>query len=126
MFTEKILRKAAEQYGDKFLHGHLLGGFSNNVYEVSLGGEAFVLKFVLFSADKQTSIDRELHWVEYLAKNGMSVSHPLQSQQGNYIEHIEIEGSPYLTILYVKINGKLVNSKDSSEWNGDLFTKWGY
>jgi Ser/Thr protein kinase RdoA (MazF antagonist) len=125
MFTEKILRKAVEQYGDNYLNGRLLGGFSNNVYEVVLGGEAFVLKLVPFSAEKETSIERELHWVEYLAKNGMSVSYPLPSLRGKFIEQIEIEGSPYLTTLYVKVSGKLVNNKDSSEWNEDLFTKWG-
>jgi hypothetical protein len=39
MFDEKILRKASERFSGNYSHGCLLGGFSNNVYEVVLGGE---------------------------------------------------------------------------------------
>jgi Ser/Thr protein kinase RdoA (MazF antagonist) len=112
MFDEKILRKAAERYSANYSHGRLLGGFSNNVYELVLGGEAFVLKFTPYSLEKENVVKRELHWVDYLSKNGMRVSQPLPSLNGNFIEHIEIEGSPYLAALYVKVNGNLVNSKD--------------
>jgi Ser/Thr protein kinase RdoA (MazF antagonist) len=83
-------------------------GCANLVYEFEHEGQPRILR-VSFRQDRTVEqIQAELHFVNYLAENGVRVSVPVPSQRGELLETIWVEGIPLHMVCFIKGRGKRV------------------
>ncbi len=83
-------------------------GCANLVYEFEHEGQPRILR-VSFRQDRTVEqIRAELHFVNYLAENGVRVSTPVPSQRGELLETVWVEGIPLHMVCFIKGRGKRV------------------
>lgn len=105
---------------------HLLGGFSNNVFECIRNGEKIILKFYPSSKYKKDSIIAELDWISYLYSSGVNVTELLYSGGGKLLEVIQLDNKEECYVLaFEKAKGSFIDTSDSKTWNEDFFYKFG-
>ncbi len=121
-FTPEILEKAANLYGVDLESLHSLGGFESFVYEYKKGDYLYILKLTHTLRRSKDYIMGEIEYLLYLDAQGVSVSVPVTSENGQYIETISAAEGDFLTISYIKAEGHRVTKED---WNDHLFTRWG-
>jgi Ser/Thr protein kinase RdoA (MazF antagonist) len=107
--NQHVLDHAAALFGttkDHLLQFGSYEGCVNLVYEYLRDGIPMILRI---SYQKPVSqIKAELHFVTYLADNGVRVSRPVPSQQGNLIEAMRAEGVDFVIVSFVKGKGMRV------------------
>jgi amicoumacin kinase len=103
----------------------LTGGFQNDVFEYHDGQDAKILRMTLSTNRSKEMIQSELDFIEILSSNGVGVSIPIQSIQGNYIEEISVQGVTFYLTSFSKAAGHLVNVSNPREWNREFFQYWG-
>ncbi|WP_442599102.1 phosphotransferase enzyme family protein [Neobacillus sp. D3-1R] len=110
--------------GSDFLK--LTGGFQNDVYEYKQGKKKRILRI---SNSKQLShVDLtigEMEYIEMLAERGISVSRPLLSMHGKYIEKIKWNHNTYLVASFSYAKGNPIMVSNPNEWNESFFQHWG-
>jgi hypothetical protein len=58
----------------------------------------------LFTSERTLEqIQAELHFVNYLSENGVNVSKPVPSQNGNLVETIQAAGIPFHIVTWVHL-----------------------
>jgi len=83
-------------------------GCANLVYDCEHEGQARILR-ISFRPDRTAEqIRAELHFVNYLAENGVRVSRPIPSQKGAYLETVSVDGIPLHMVSFIKGKGKRV------------------
>lgn len=106
---QHVLDKAAGLYGTTAAHFRQYGSYEgcvNLVYDYARDGTALILRISYLKPVDQ--IRAELHFLNYLAENGVRVSRPLPSREGNLIETIEAEGICFVTVSFIKGKGMRV------------------
>lgn len=87
-------------------------GCANLVYDCSRDGQPCILR-ISFRPDRTAEpIRAELHFVNYLAEHGASVSRPIPSQNGKLLETIQVRGMPLHIAAFVKGKGMRVPDND--------------
>lgn len=110
-YEQTVLDTASELFGIR--KGDLkvfssYEGCANLVYEFEHEGQPRILR-VSFRQDRTVEqIQAELHFVNYLAENGVRVSRPVPSQSGKLLETIWVEGIPLHMVCFIKGKGKRV------------------
>ncbi len=83
-------------------------GAANFVYEYEHDGRPRILR-ISFTPDRtEERIRSELHFVNYLAENGVRVSRPLPSVNGDLVETIRAAGIPFHAVSFIKGKGMRV------------------
>jgi Ser/Thr protein kinase RdoA (MazF antagonist) len=83
-------------------------GCANLVYGYEHEGQSRILR-ISFRPDRTAElIHAELHFLNYLAENGVRVSRPVPSQNGELLETIWLEGIPLHVVSFVKGRGMRV------------------
>lgn len=104
-------------------------GAANLVYEVETGATPLILRVSYTPERTLDQIQAELHFVNYLFENGVSVSRPLLSQNGNWVETVEAAGIPFHIVTFVKGKGMRVPDNDyryrSDAPIEEYFRNWG-
>ncbi len=121
MITANLLHQACAQLGCPATKANLLGGYSQNVYEIDCG-KKLVIKFVKSSANGEQAIRSEIEWLDYLHDNGLSVVKPYHVTAGSGINRITEE---FFIVAYEKVAGIHIDPSDKTVWNRELFVKWG-
>jgi amicoumacin kinase len=103
----------------------LSGGFQNDVFEFHDGQVTQILRVTLSTNRSKEMIQSELDFIEILSSNGIGVSTPIKSIQGNYIEEISIQGVTFYLTSFSKAVGHFVNVSNPREWNREIFQYWG-
>jgi Ser/Thr protein kinase RdoA (MazF antagonist) len=103
----------------------LTGGFQNDVFEYHDGQDSRILRVTLSTNRSKEMIQSELDFIGILSSNGVGVSIPIQSIQGNYIEEISLQGVTYYLTSFSKATGHIVNVSNPREWNREFFEYWG-
>jgi Ser/Thr protein kinase RdoA (MazF antagonist) len=104
-----VLDKAAALYGTSADHLRQYGSYEgcvNLVYDYARDGRPLILRISYLKPVDQ--IRAELHFVNYLAQNGVGVSRPIPSLQGNLIETVDAEGICFVIVSFVKGKGMRV------------------
>ncbi|MCP4427335.1 MAG: phosphotransferase [Chloroflexi bacterium] len=107
----EILQTAAMRFGThkdalKMFPGY--EGAANLVYEYEIDNNPLILR-VSFTPERTLAhIQAELHFVNYLSENGVRVSNPVPSQNGNWVETIQAAGMPFHIVAFVKGKGMRV------------------
>ncbi|MFD0710914.1 phosphotransferase enzyme family protein [Paenibacillus sp. GCM10027626] len=100
---------------------NLIGGYHNNVYELS-ADEAIIIKVYNRMDTAAALVLAELEWTAYLHAHGVNTAEPLMLNHEAYIH--PLDDQLYFT-AYKKIHGTPVDSQDQTIWNSRLFVKWG-
>ena len=105
-------------------------GAANLVYEYVLDGKPLILRLSFRPERSLDQIQAELHFVTYLAEQGVRVSVPLTSRNGNLVETIQAEGIDFQVVSFVKGKGMRVPDNGYRYREGvpieEYFQNWGH
>ena len=125
--SERALEQAATLFGLGTLTH--LGGQEGAVYESTRDGSHCILKGGPIPPDRvdhATAGTAALYdFMAYMAAHGVSLSRPLRSLSGRWLEVVQADGGLYLFLLSEKAQGHHVACGDHQQWNGDLFRHYG-
>lgn len=124
--NKNIIAEGAKIFNVDVSSLHLIGGFSNNVFEGIRNNKKIILKFYPSSEYKKDSIIAELDWIRFLFISGVKVTPPLCSSNNGFLEVIGINTEEECCVLaFEEAKGSFVNTSDSKTWNADLFYNLG-
>jgi Ser/Thr protein kinase RdoA (MazF antagonist) len=83
-------------------------GAANLVYEYEIDNKPLILRISFTPERTLEQIQAELRFVKYLSENGVKVSEPVASQNGNLIETILAAGIPFRVVTFTKGKGMRV------------------
>ncbi|WP_158081860.1 aminoglycoside phosphotransferase/kinase family protein [Paenibacillus selenitireducens] len=117
LFTDKIVAEAAKRYGfipDELI---LLGKNQNFTYGSNNEAQNFVIRIIHESHRTLELIQGELEWIQYLANNGVPVSFPVESSNGELIEKM----NGFFVVAFQKGLGapwsmKYLKMRNSKNW----------
>jgi Ser/Thr protein kinase RdoA (MazF antagonist) len=104
-------------------------GCANLVYYFERHGQERILR-ISFRSDRTVEhIQAELHFVNYLAENGVRLSKPVLSEDGNLLEVIHAAGIPFIAVSFVHGRGMRMPDNDYRYREGvpvrEYFQNWG-
>ncbi|MCM3257838.1 phosphotransferase [Paenibacillus lautus] len=88
LFLDEHATEGAARFGLSLEEMSFIGGFQNFVYSYTREGCKYILRLTPSTLRTQIGLEAELEWIRYLAENGMSVSEPIPSAQGIYVERV--------------------------------------
>jgi len=110
---------------ESFSH-ELTGQFVvKTIFEYSQENQSYILRVTGSEYIHFSLIDAELHWVNYLADNGVNVARAVPSIRGDLIEIVEQKESKYAVVAFNKLDGKKIDFDNEQEWNEQLFQEYG-
>lgn len=113
--TDDIVIKAGELYNVPRKDIKALGGFENFVYEFKKDDAMFILRLVHSSHRTFNQVEAEMEFIDYLSKNGASVSTVVHSIHDHIIEKIEDAlGGFFSASVFTKAPGGHVKREDIS------------
>lgn len=124
IFNDELLAIIATKYGIDSKELIYIGGFQNFVYEYQLGGMSFILRFTPSTHRSVNTVKAELEWILYLARNGVSVSIPIYSINGEMTEVIEAQGMYFTAVSFKKAQGRKIDYPECLRDNA-LYEKLG-
>ena len=128
----EVLEKAARLFGTR--KGDLrvfpdYEGAANLVYEYVLDGKPLILRLSFRSERTLDQIRAELHFVTYLAEQGVRVSVPIASRKDNLVETIQAAGIDFKIVSFIKGEGMRVPDNGYQYREGvpieEYFQNWG-
>jgi Ser/Thr protein kinase RdoA (MazF antagonist) len=127
-----VLDTAARLFGTRKEHLSKFDdyeGCANLVYQFKRNDQPFILR-ISYRPDRPVEmIQAELHFVSYLANNGMRVSKPILSELGNFVEVIPTAEIPFIAVAFVKGRGMRVPDNRYRYREGvpirEYFQNWG-
>ncbi|MGG4044957.1 MULTISPECIES: phosphotransferase enzyme family protein [Paenibacillus] len=99
---------------------HLLGGYFDNVYEIS-SEVPVVVKIFNSELNTEEDILSEIEWTQFLHENGVKVTIPIKLTEESYIN---ILTDKLFFVAYEKGKGTHIDV-NSEDWNIELFKQWG-
>jgi len=96
---------------------HFIGSYLKNE-------EQFILRLTNESHRSFEMIKAEIEWIQYLFQKGISVSCPIPSQSGNFIEKIELENGYVTAVSFIKADGNSLTEEELYH-NDDLIYEMG-
>ena len=112
---DQVLEIATAQFGarkDELKIFPQYEGAANLVYEYEIDKKPLILRISFTPERTFEQIQAELHFVKYLSENGVNVSKPIPSQNGNLVETIQAAGIPFHIVTFVKGKGIRVPDND--------------
>lgn len=114
--NEQIIRIASLHYGVPFESIKRLGGFENFIYQYSLNGKEFVLRFVHSRHRSYEHVYAELEFIDYLAKSGANVSTVVPTINDLIVFKIESSDKDYFSVsVFTKAPGGPVKKEELRE-----------
>lgn len=120
MISETVLSRILELLNYPSEDIHLIGGYFNNVYEIS-AVPPIVVKIFDRGIDSEEKIMSEIAWTQFLKENGVHVAVPILIENESYIYSLTEE---LFFVAYKKVNGRHIDI-NHEDWNDKLFHQWG-
>lgn len=114
----EFLRQHWDLEGEIKFHRRL----ANFVYFTSISGKEVVLRLTDPGHRRCDEIESELHWMSYLAKNGMRVANPIPTKSHSLMTEISGEKN-YFAALFEKAAGAFLT--DEQAVADDMIKRWG-
>lgn len=121
-FNEEIMREALKRFGISETSVKKQGGFESFIFEYGKNGKEYILRISHSSRRTSDMINGELHWLNYLADNGVPAARAVESENGRLVEVIEAGDSYFSAASFEKARGKAAGAE---EWNDRLFEAMG-
>lgn len=114
LVTDALKKKAAERFGLAPDSLKMLDGFENIVFEASRNDQPCILRLSHSTHRTPEHVHAELHWLDYLASNNVSVCTPIRSRQGSLTEHIEAVDGSFIAVVFERAPGCFVKKPDQT------------
>lgn len=102
----------------------VLGDRDNLVCAVSRGASRHVLRLTHSDRRTEDQVTAEMHFVDYLAREGVDVATPLPSRSGSLVERVEARSGYFSACLLTWAPGQRVTYR-SSLWTEPMIGAWG-
>jgi Ser/Thr protein kinase RdoA (MazF antagonist) len=120
-----IIKQATSLFDVDMNTLRFLGGEDGDVYEAQTVDQACILKLVPATEQGIQTLTEKIAFAHYLRDNGVRLAQWLPSNNGQLVEVIE-DGKSIVAVTKVeKVTGRHPNMRSTSEWNAELFRKWG-
>lgn len=126
--AETILRIASERYALDSGGLKRLGSFESVVYEYRDRHRNFILKITDSIHRSPAQVRAELHWVDYLANNGVPVCRALPSTRSNFVEVItpaDFDGTENISFSLIAIEMAAGRLSIFADRDNHLIEQWG-
>jgi Ser/Thr protein kinase RdoA (MazF antagonist) len=123
LYNPSILREAMSRYAidENFLKP--LDGFESFIYKYHQRGQSYILRISHEIHRSESMIHGELSWINYLAKNGVSVAEAIRSQNNKLVETIsDNHGNSFVVAAFIEAKGITIRS---GEWTAELMANHG-
>ncbi|WP_151736770.1 phosphotransferase enzyme family protein [Paenibacillus tengchongensis] len=107
-----IIRYGASLFGTSLKELTSMGGSMNFVYEYQRNEQQYVLRFTPAEHRRLELVQGELDWLLFLHRNGLSVSIPVESLQGNLVEYINVNDGSFIVTSFIKAKGEAASYPD--------------
>jgi Ser/Thr protein kinase RdoA (MazF antagonist) len=121
MVASSILNQILNIFGCESSKLQLMGGYFNNVYELSLE-EPLVIKIFNKEICNEQLILSEIEWTQYLNDNEVNTVIPIMISTDSYINQLP---SNHYFVAYKKVKGEKLDVYDNQTWNEKMFSVWG-
>lgn len=121
-FSDQILQVAAKRYGLLASDVRKLGGFESFVFEYEKDNCSYILRISHCTHRTAEQVQGEVHWLNDLAGNGVSVSRAIVSENGRPVEVIHANDGYFTAVSFEKAKGRPPGKAD---WNVKLFRQMG-
>jgi amicoumacin kinase len=106
-YNDSILQEAMGRYGIAREQIQPLDAFESFIYEFERGGASYILRIGHNFRKSEALIQGEVDWINYLARNGVSVARAISSERGNLVEAInDGQGGQFLVTAFLKAAGQ--------------------
>ncbi|CAG7652953.1 Stress response kinase A [Paenibacillus solanacearum] len=89
MFLDEHAAEGAARYGVSQKELNFIGGFQNFIYSYNRDELKYILRFTPSTLRTSEGLEAEVDWIRYLSENGISVSEPISSVNGEYCERVQ-------------------------------------
>ncbi|MBS4199969.1 phosphotransferase [Bacillus sp. FJAT-49732] len=123
-FSYEILELGAKSFGvapENLIH---IGNWQNFIYEYKINGQSYILRFTPSPHRPVNKVKGEIDWLLYLSKNGVSVSNPIESKNGHFVEVIETNNTGFIVTSFTKALGRKIGYPECLNDN-ELYYKLG-
>ncbi len=111
--TERIIEESGRLYGVERKKIKELGGFENFIYEFEQGGKEYILRLVHSTHRTFNAVEAEMEFIEYLSKEGASVSTVVHSIGDRIIEKVTDDNGGFFSVsAFTKAPGSHVKQDD--------------
>lgn len=124
MISNKILSQAATSFGFDMSTLQFISNSTNVVYRFSKDTTTYFLRLSEKPVEFENNIKAEVHWVRYMAENGVRVSLPIQTVEGKLTAVCNDHEKYFIATVFEKAPGKFFDS-DPQLWRTSLFNTWG-
>jgi len=129
---QEVLEPVSRLYGvkkDSLVEIAVFEGCQNIVYEYQQDGKPLILRISYRPDRTAQQIRSELHFINYLAEQGVNVSRPIPSRNGNLLEIINTEELSFYTVSFTRGAGMRVPD-NGYKYRADVpieeyFQNWG-
>jgi len=111
IFERDLLDTACHLYGFHQDELELIPGYegcANLVYKYSKNEQIYFLRLSCRSDRNADEIGAELHFINYLAEDGVRAARPVPSEDGNLLETLQVRGTPLYLVSFIKGKGMRV------------------
>lgn len=124
LVNQDILSQAVIAFGINPTSLEFVSNSTNEVYKYINNNQMYYLRLSEKSIEYEMSIQAEVHWVRFLAMNGIRVSLPLLTVEGNLTAVCRDHEKCYIATVFEGVSGKFFDS-DPQAWDSPLFKRWG-
>ncbi|MBI9042825.1 phosphotransferase, partial [Lutibacter sp.] len=110
--NDSIIMEAGKYYGLRFEEIEYYGGFENFIYIYKRQNIEYILRLVHSGHKAYNQVLAEIEFIDYLARNGASVSTVIHSVKDNIVEKVKIDNESYFTVTsFIKGKGGRVREE---------------
>lgn len=95
---------------------------ANFVYRFRQGGKPCFLRFADTSERMRDTIEAEIDILQWVARRGMTVTSPLPSRNGNFVETVATDLGTFHAVVFAGLEGSQLDIEDLDD---SQFGKWG-
>ncbi|WP_211746151.1 phosphotransferase [Paenibacillus sp. Marseille-Q4541] len=122
--SRELLVKSAASFGFDVETLVFISNSCNEVFQFQKSGLPHILRLSEKTVDYVDNIKAEVHWVRYLAENGVRTSLPITTTDGQLTAVYQENEKWYIATAFHMAPGKFFDS-DPTLWGPSLFNKWG-
>jgi Ser/Thr protein kinase RdoA (MazF antagonist) len=123
--TTELLARAAKHWIGEVSNLTALRAVQNFVYAADFPHGPSILRLTHDSYRTADEVKAELQWIQDLASRGLSVSTPLPTNSGSFVESIDSSHGRFIATCFLRAKGTPPDPKNPAQWNEALFEKWG-
>ncbi|WP_219836127.1 phosphotransferase enzyme family protein [Paenibacillus sp. R14(2021)] len=124
MVSSGILSKAAKSFGFDVETLAFISNSTNEVYRFSKNDSQYILRLSEKSFDYVNRINAEVHWVRYLAENGIQASLPITTTDGE-LTAVYNENEKWVIATAFQMASGIFFDREPGMWGPSLFHQWG-